>query len=201
MEKLSYMGASGISPGSLSALCRSQRSENEPCSLTTRRIKRGDIVMLATMRPKLNAGIFYTPSARGVVFRNRQNSFEIRGQTIYRWVARLAPYLNGEHTLDEITQGLDPQRQVWISRLLETLQAQHCLKDVSQDHAHTLTELEQKTYASAIAEIDAVQSSAAYRFEVFRGRRVLVIGSGLSQSALIDAILQRGVRHLSVLTT
>ncbi len=157
--------------------------------------------LLTTTRPKLRTDVFYIPGTSGVFFRSPQGSFEIRGQTVSLWVEKLVPYLNGQHTLAEITQGLDPQRQVWVGQLLETLQEYHCLKDVSKNRPHTLTAREETTYASALAYIDAFRDSAAYRFERFREQKVLVIGSGLTHMALVSAMLERSTRQLSVLTT
>src|SRR5450432_453822 len=107
------------------------------------------------MRPKLRADTFYIPVTDGVAFQNQHGSFEIRGQTTYRWIESLTPYLNGHYTLAEILQGLDPQRQAKVNNFLEILQAHHCLKDVSQDHPHTLPRSEEEAYASVIAYIDA----------------------------------------------
>ncbi|HEY4033502.1 MAG TPA: hypothetical protein VGL94_06010 [Ktedonobacteraceae bacterium] len=83
------------------------------------------------MRPKLKADTFYTPVPDGVYFRNNQTSFRIKGKVIYRWVERLAPYLNSQHTLEEITEELDSERQAMVTDLVETLTTNHFLKDSS----------------------------------------------------------------------
>lgn len=154
-----------------------------------------------TIRPKMRSDTFCTPVANGVLFRNQQKSLELKGRVVYRWVERLGPYLNGGYTLEEITRGLNSERQNWVTDLIELLLKEQFLKDASLDHPHTLSRLEEETYAPALAYISCFQNSEAYRFERFRQCRVLIIGSGLTCTALVSALLHRGVRQLAVLTT
>jgi putative thiazole-containing bacteriocin maturation protein len=158
-------------------------------------------MIMTTMRPKLTGDTFYIPLADGVYFRNNQRAFKIKGKMIYRWMEKLAPYLEGQHTLEEITDGLDPQRRAMVTDLVTTLQANHFLKDTSHDLPHTLSALERETYAPEIAFIDSFCDSAASRFERFRNHQVLVIGSGLTLRGLVHASLKCGLRHLAVVTT
>src|SRR5258708_18041667 len=153
------------------------------------------------MRPKLKGDTFYMPVAEGVYFHNNQRSFTMKGKVIYRWMEYLAPYLNGQHMLQEIIEGLGPEKQAIVMNLVDSLTTNHFLKDSSYDLAHTLSPTELETYASEIAFIDSFCDSAAYRFERFREEQVLVIGSGLTLTGLVHACLKCGVRQLAVLTT
>jgi putative thiazole-containing bacteriocin maturation protein len=159
------------------------------------------MMIMTTMRPKLTGDTFYIPLADGVYLRNNQRAFKIKGKAVYRWIEQLAPYLDGQHTLEEITDGLDPQRQAMVTDLVTTLLANHFLKDTSHDLPHTLSALEQETYAPELAFIDSFCDSAASRFERFRHHKVLVIGSGLTLTGLVHASLKCGLRHLAVVTT
>ena len=153
------------------------------------------------MQPKLKGDTFFLPVEDGIYFRNNQGSLKMKGQAISRWVESLAPYLNGEHTLDDLTVGLDLQKQAMVRDLVNTLTAQGFVKDISQDLAHNLSPTEQETYASEIAFIDSYCHSAASRFERFREQQVLVIGSGLTLTGLVHACLKSGVRQVAVLIT
>jgi len=141
------------------------------------------------------------PVADGVLFRNNQRSFRVKGKVVYSWMEYLAPYLDGRHTLQEIVEGLGPEKQAIVMNLVDSLATNHFLKDSSYDLAHTLSPTELETYASEIAFIDSFCDSAAYRFERFREQQVLVIGSGLTLTGLVHACLKCGVRQLAVLTT
>jgi putative thiazole-containing bacteriocin maturation protein len=158
-------------------------------------------VLGRTLRPKLKGDTFYLPVADGVYFRNNQGSLKIKGKNTYRWIESLAPYLDGTRTLVELTHGLDAEKQAMVTQLVENLLTHHFLKDVSHDQPHTLSPTELETYASEIAFIDSFQNSAAARFEYFRGKHILVIGSGLTLTALVHATLKGGVCHLGVVIT
>jgi len=156
---------------------------------------------MTTMRPKLKSDTFYIPVADGVYFRNNQGSYKIKGKVMYRWVEKLAPYLDGQHTLEEITDGLDEERRAMVTHLVTILLTNHFLKDTSHDLPHTLSPLELETYAPEIAFLDSFGDSAASRFERFRAHQVLVIGSGLTLTGLVHASLKSGLRQVTVITT
>ena len=150
------------------------------------------------MRPKLKGDTFYIPIPDGVYIRNNQRSFKIKGKVVYRWLERLAPYLDGQYTLEEITTGLSAEKQAMINDLINLLSHNGFLKDVSSDRPHTLSEAEERLYAREIAFIDSFVDSAAYRFEQFRECKMLLIGSGLTFTALVRAGLRVGVRQISI---
>lgn len=156
---------------------------------------------MTSMQPKLKSDTFYIPVADGVYLRNNQGSYKIKGKAMYRWIEKLAPYLDGQHTLEEITDGLDEDRRAMVTGLVTILLDNHFLKDTSHDLPHTLSSFEMETYAPEIAFIDSFGDSAASRFERFRARQVLVIGSGLTLTGLVHACLKSGLRQVTVITT
>jgi len=153
------------------------------------------------MLPKLKGDTFFMPMPDGVYFRNNQGSFEMKGKAIYRWIESLAPYLNGEHPLAKITAGLDTEKQAMIADLVNTLLTHGFLKDLSQDLPHHLSPTERETYADEIAFIDLFCDSAMARFERFREHKVLLIGSGLTMTGLVKALLKCGLCQVAVITT
>lgn len=153
------------------------------------------------MRPKLRIDTIYTPISNGVYLRNNGANLTLKGAAIYHWLEQLAPYLNGHYTLDDITRELDDGRRNMVADLVKTLFEHHFVTDASLDQPHHLSQAELTTYASEIAFIESFQPSAAQRFEVFRHTRVLVIGSGITYSALVRSCLQSGIKYLSVIRT
>lgn len=153
------------------------------------------------MRPKLKGDTFYIPTPDGVYLNNNHGPLKMKGKVIYRWIERLAPYLNGAYTLEEITQGLSEEKRAMVTQLITLLHDKGFIKDVATDHPHTLSAVEEQLYAPEIAFIDSFVDSAAFRFERYRECRLLLIGSGLSLTALVSANLKSGVRQIAVLTT
>src|SRR2546421_7628219 len=154
-----------------------------------------------TMQPKLKGDTIFIPEPDGISFRNNQGSFKIKGKVIYRWVESLAPYLNGEHTLAKITAGLDSERKEMVTGLINILLSRGFLKDTSQDLPHSLSPTEREIYAAELAFNDSFCDSAAARFERFRERQVILIGSGLTMTGLVHACLKGGLRQVAVITT
>jgi bacteriocin biosynthesis cyclodehydratase domain-containing protein len=88
-----------------------------------------------------------------------------------------------------------------VRDIVSELLAHGFLNDRSRDVAHTLADSEMATYAAEIAFIELFKSSAASMFERFRSQRALVVGSGMTALALVDAILQAGIRETTVWVT
>ena len=153
------------------------------------------------MRPKFKADTYYIPMSDGVYLRGSNNRIFLKGKSLYRLLEHLVPYLDGKATLAELTEGLDADRKRMVTNLVEKLFIHDFLKDVSQDQLHTLSPMELETYALNIAFIESFQASAAFRFECFRNKQLLIIGSGLYFSSLIQASLDCGVRQINVLRT
>jgi putative thiazole-containing bacteriocin maturation protein len=132
--------------------------------------------------------------------RNKRQSLSLKGTAIYQWFLALEPYLDGRHTLDEIVEDLEPAQQAVVHSIVSTLLEHGFLRDCSQDPPHTLTDDTLSTYASEIAYIESCGGSAA-TFEQFRSQRALVIGSGLTVLAFVQATLQVGIREITIWLT
>lgn len=158
-------------------------------------------MLTQSTRPKCKADTHYVPTPDGVYLRGNNNRLVLKGKSLYSLLARLMPNLTGNITLEELTAGLDADRKRMVTNLLEKLFAHQFLQDAEQDQPHTLRPLELETYASNIAFIESLQASAAYRFECFRNKRFLLIGSGPGLSALVQTGLQCGARKIGALVT
>lgn len=153
------------------------------------------------MQPKLKGDTFYMPLADGIYLRNNQRTLKIKSKAAYRWLERLAPYLNGQHTLEALTHNLPPEKQIMVNDLVKALLDNGFLKDVSSDRPHTLNTREEQLYGQEIAFIDSFVDSSAYRFEQFRNSNVLLIGSGFTFTALVRASLRSGLQLLTLCPT
>ena len=152
-------------------------------------------------RLKCRTDIYYTPMADGVYLRSNSTRLILKGKSLYRLLENLAPTLNGEVSLAEVTEGLDADRQRMITHLLEKLTAHHFLQDTGQDQPHGLNQEELETYAPNLAFIESFQTSAASHFERFRNMRLLLIGSGPGLASLLQASLHCGVKQVDALWT
>ncbi|HEU5375035.1 MAG TPA: TOMM precursor leader peptide-binding protein [Ktedonobacteraceae bacterium] len=153
------------------------------------------------MRPKIQGDTFYFPTPEGVYLRNNQQAQVIKGRDTSRLLDILTPYLNGHYTLDEITSTLSPAKREAVYKLITLLVGKGFIKDLALDLPHHLTPAEELAYEAEIAFIGSFTSSAEYHFERYRHSRILLIGSGLTLTALVHAHLQSGLKQVNVMLT
>ncbi|MGH3897442.1 MAG: TOMM precursor leader peptide-binding protein [Pseudonocardiaceae bacterium] len=153
------------------------------------------------MRPKLRGDTKYVPTPDGIYLQNNRRVLRIPGKQVYQWVDRLAPHLDGNRSLTELTGGLSADRAEMVDQLVEMLATAGFVKDVEADCSHTLSPVEIDAFAPEIAFIDYFCDSAAARFQEFRHTRVAAVGSGQTLTALVAANLAVGLRNVEVLVT
>src|SRR4051812_8890726 len=147
----------------------------------------------ASTRLKVKRDTFYLPDQEGgAYFRNNENSFRMKGGTIYQWIEKLMPMFNGEQTMGELTAGLTAPYRKRVYEIGETLFQNGFVRDVSQDKPHQLTERNLEKYASQIEFIESFVDSGAYHFQEYRQTNVLVVGSGSILVSLVSALIESG---------
>jgi putative thiazole-containing bacteriocin maturation protein len=156
----------------------------------------------ASTRLKVKRDTFFLPEPNGsVYFRNNLSSFRMEGSTIYQWIEKLVPMFNGEHTLEDLTDGLPDQYRDRVYEIAEILYQNGFVRDVSQDRPHQLTDKILKKYASQIEFLDSFGDSGAYRFQAYRQAKVLAVGSGPFFVSLVSALIESGLPKFHVLIT
>ncbi|WP_286883662.1 putative thiazole-containing bacteriocin maturation protein [Aneurinibacillus sp. UBA3580] len=158
--------------------------------------------LLSSTRLKVKRDTFFLPDpGGGVYFRNNVSSFRMKGSMIHQWIEKLMPMFNGEHTLENLTDGLpDPYRNR-VYEIAEILYKNGFVRDVSQDRPHQLADEVLKKYASQIEFLDSFGDSGAYRFQAYRQAKVLAVGSGPFFVSLVYALIESGLPKLHVLVT
>ena len=152
-------------------------------------------------RLKVKEDTFFFPEPNGVYFRNNVSSFSMKGSSIAQWVERLVPMFSGEHTLDELTQGLPPQYRERVYEIGEALYLNGFAKDVSKNRPHCLERDLINKYASQIEFIENFVDSGAFRFQLYRQTKVLTVGSGSLFVSLISSLIESGMTKIHMAIT
>lgn len=153
-----------------------------------------------SMRLKVKRDTFFIHDPNGgVYFRNNLCSFRIEGRTIVQWIEKLIPMFNGEHTLEDLTDGLTVPYRDQVYKIAEMLYKNGFVSDISQDRPHQLPDGVLKKYASQIELLENLSDSGAYRFQSYRETKVLTIGSGPFFVSLISALLDSGLPKFHML--
>lgn len=155
-----------------------------------------------SMRLKVKRDTFFLPEPnRGVYFRNNVSSFRMEGTSIVQWIEKLLPMFNGNHTLSELTDGLPGQYRNRVMEIAEVLYGNGFVRDVSQESPHQLREQVLERYASQIEFLESCGDSGAHRFETYRKKKVLAIGSGPLFLSLVSSLIESGLPAFHIFIT
>lgn len=152
------------------------------------------------MRPRLRPDVRYVKSPDGVYVSGFAGACTLTGSAGYEWLDRLAPFLTGEHVLEDLVAPLASEQRDVVEHLVRSLHEQRLLVDAADDAPHALTDEEQRVYESEIAFIRYATDSAEHRFERLRSARVTLLGGGPVLAALLGAGLRSGWRRVAVRT-
>lgn len=155
-----------------------------------------------SMRLKVKRDTFFLPEPnRGVYFRNNISSFRMEGTSIVQWIEKLLPMFNGNHTLSELTDGLPGPYRNRVMEIAEVLYGNGFVRDVSQDSPHQLREQVLERYASQIEFLESCGDSGAHRFEAYRKKKALAIGSGPLFLSLVSSLIESGLPAFHIFIT
>src|SRR5205807_7505236 len=93
------------------------------------------------MRPLLRDHVWYAKAPGGAAYvHGLGGACTLKGAHTYDWLARLAPHLTVEHTLDELVSGLTDEQRAMVRALVSALAEQRLVVDVEvpEDRPHTL---------------------------------------------------------------
>lgn len=155
-----------------------------------------------SMRLKVKGDMFFLPEPDGgVYFRNNVGSFRMQGNSIGQWIEKLIPMFNGEHTMEQLTEGLPVPYKERVYEIAEVLYLNGYVRDISGDHPHQLEDRIFRRYENQIEFLDSFGGSGAYRFQLYREKKVLAIGSGSFLVSLIKSLLESGMPKFQFIAT
>jgi len=151
-------------------------------------------------RPRLRRDVVFADMGNGAFLRHADDGMVLRGSTIYRWIASLAPHLDGTHTLDEICEGLPPERASMVRNIVTALLDRGFARHLPPAAPSALSEEELAAFAPQIRFIEHYVDDAASRFETYRTTRLLVVGAGPVSAALVRTVASNGMQAVDVVT-
>lgn len=154
-----------------------------------------------SVRLKVKGDTFFLPDSNGsVYFRNNSGSFRMEGGAIDQWLSKLLPVLDGQYSLEELTDGLPVEYRNRVVEIVETLYLNGFVQAL-EDRPHQLPEPIVQKYASQIEFLNSFGASGAYRFQSYRQANVLAVGSGPWLISLAAALFESGLPRFHVLIT
>ncbi|MGA4719823.1 bacteriocin maturation protein [Fictibacillus nanhaiensis] len=148
---------------------------------------------------KINRDTFVYPQNNGGVYlRNNVTSIQMNGDTIDQWLQKLIPMLDGNRSMEQITDGLPDPYKEQVFKIAEVLYKNGFVRDTSQDLPHQLPPALLEKYASQIEFIDHLSHSGAHRFQNYHESKVAVIGCGPLLTSLTASLLQSGLPAFTI---
>jgi hypothetical protein len=151
----------------------------------------------------LRPDAYYAETADGLYALGYRGPLYVKGTAAYPLLRRLAPYLDGSHTLDELTTHLTPERQRMVRGLIARLVTQDVIRELPApvDAAPRQRRPARAEYRAEVAFLDHfhVPGTGAATFERFRDGMAVVTGSGPLLVAVAAAVVRSGTARLLIL--
>jgi hypothetical protein len=143
----------------------------------------------------LRPDAYYSETSDGIYILSHEGPLVLTGDSIYQVIARLHPYLDGSHTLDELTASLSDQRKRQVTRVISSLLERNVLREIPgpQTAVTSGNQLEAR-YGPELAFIDYFRESPARAFGKYRESVALVTGARHLLPVFCGAVLRSGIR-------
>jgi hypothetical protein len=152
-------------------------------------------------RLKRRDDAYYAPTSNGIYILTNHGEVMMSGSSIYQWVDRLAPHLDGRHTLAELTAAMPADRRDMTERVITALRERGVVVEAGEDQEPPggwLTEGERRLYRREIGYLGYCGPSPERSFQAYRDAVAVLAGSGRLLAAAAEAALLSGSRLVRV---
>lgn len=156
---------------------------------------------MSTVRLKLREDAYYAQSPSGLHMLTHHGAYSLTGVSIGQWIDRLALFLDGQHSITELTAVLAPKRREFVEKIVTILLECGVVREVRDDEEHRLSTEELRSYRSEIGFIAYFRDSAERAFERYRQCSVLVVGAGQLLPEVVRASLRSGLLRVHAVIT
>ncbi|MEU4777342.1 YcaO-like family protein [Micromonospora sp. NPDC023633] len=146
----------------------------------------------------LRPDTYYTSSEDGLYLLTYEGPVIVGGNSAYPLLARLAPYLDGRHSLADLTANLTGQRRDMVRQLVTVLIAKGAI--TPHDQAPPVTPEQVDGYHREISFLSHLTDSALQTFQDYRAETVAVVGPVELVPAVAAAALRSGSAQVRLLT-
>ena len=139
------------------------------------------------MRPRLKDDAYFTRVDEGLVWLTPAGLLTVKEPSVAAMVERLAPRLNGRHTVDELTARLPERTRRLIVELLDVLVRQGLVEDARPGRTPTTSA---EPDAAFVQQVTGDPDAALHRY---RNGRALVMGPDPLLAHCVGALSASGV--------
>ncbi|MFI5913340.1 YcaO-like family protein [Dactylosporangium sp. NPDC051541] len=146
----------------------------------------------------LGPGAYYAETLQGAHILSHEGEFAFTGGSVYRLLDRLAPVLNGQYTLDELTAQLTPERKVMVRDLITALVERSVIRDIERADD---TDAGPAGHEHEVTFTGYFRGAPATVVREYQNTPTLVLGAGELSAAVVAAAASSGLREVRVVTT
>jgi bacteriocin biosynthesis cyclodehydratase domain-containing protein len=150
--------------------------------------------------PRLRHDVVFAEVNDGVLLRDSDNGFVLKGKSAYRLASLMFPFLTGEHSVGELCADLPPGHRDMVVTMIRTLFDRGLARD-ARPVPSGLAEPVRLRFASQLNFVDHYADDPDRRFSAFRTSRVLVAGTGETAVAAAASLLGNGLERLDLTTS
>jgi bacteriocin biosynthesis cyclodehydratase domain-containing protein len=159
-----------------------------------------DLAGLAAVRPRLRQDAVFLRSDGGAYLRSSETAFFLRGQRAYRWLSTLGPYLNGEHSVSDLCEGLDAGHRDTVLGVVRALLERGFATDVPRAPAEQVDDHVRARFGRQLAYLEHTTGTAAgAAMAAIRAATVHVAGSGVLATTTAITLLRNGIGTVELL--
>ena len=141
----------------------------------------------------LRPDAYLAETSDGAYLLTHEGESALIGPSVYQLIDRLAPFLDGTHTLAELTADLPPGRQEMVRKLITVLLDRAVVRDVGHGGVVRLGPAGDQP---EIAYVGYFRDSPNQIFREYRDQMTLVIGTGRLCRAVAVAATRSGLDHV-----
>ncbi|GIJ64445.1 TOMM precursor leader peptide-binding protein [Virgisporangium aurantiacum] len=153
------------------------------------------------VRPRLGHDVLFYDIGHGVVVRNTDQVYVVKGQFAYRFMCSLAPYLTGEYTVRDLCANLAPERQAMAVSLVRSLVERGFARNVHLSNDVDIDPAVAEAFSVQLNYVEHFVDESAARFQRFRNTTVLMLGTGRVNRAAAESLLRNGLGSLSLVAS
>lgn len=148
------------------------------------------------MHPYIKPFVEIIPHDEGMLFQGKEDVVVIKGKSIYKWFMAIKPFLNGQISLEKITDLLNESQKQLLLKIIDPLIKANFIIDYSQIKPHNLTENEIHLYSEEIGYLESLTHSPEYSFQSYRRAKILILSPLQYSPFTIRALLNTGSQRI-----
>jgi YcaO cyclodehydratase, ATP-ad Mg2+-binding len=152
-------------------------------------------------RLKLRDDAHYAPTSEGISILTNSGEVVLTGPSIFQWIDRLAPHLDGRHTLAELTAAMPADRKDMTERVINALRERGVVVDAEDVTEPEPAGAEPRAYRREIGFLGYFGPSADRSFRAYRDSAVVLVGAGRMLLETVEGALCSGSRRMRVVVT